>query len=227
MKKLLTAAFLAGGLIVATATGASAHASQVDFSRICTDDGETQTVVTFDNDYQLTATVTYQWGSESASTVNLAAKQAGSSNPTASLPSHAVGTLKYHVKWSDDFRQPNSGDTSLTIGALTDCHATTTTSTSTTTTTLPPTTTTTLPPTTTTTQPPAVTTVEPAATEQAIVTEVLGVQVARPAPAPVGGVQTGGGGTSESSNHLLPLGAALGLVGLVGVVTMQLRRRIS
>ncbi|MCA1845100.1 MAG: hypothetical protein LC792_18280 [Actinobacteria bacterium] len=48
-----------------------------------------------------------------------------------------------------------------------------------------------------------------------------------PARAPVDGVQTGGGGTSQSGNHLLFLGFALGLAGLVGLATMHLRRRVS
>lgn len=54
---------------------------------------------------------------------------------------------------------------------------------------------------------------------------VLGTQLVQ-APAPVGGVATGGGGTSSSSNDLLPLLAGLGCIGLAGFATTRLRRRI-
>ena len=128
MKKILTAALLAGGLILATATAASAHTSHVTHAEECTDEGATKTVVTFDNDYGLTAVVSYHWGSDSGATVPLAAKQANHSNPKVSLPSHDVGTLTYHVKWSDNHRQPTTGDSTLTIGPLTGCHDTTTSS---------------------------------------------------------------------------------------------------
>jgi hypothetical protein len=56
-------------------------------------------------------------------------------------------------------------------------------------------------------------------------TTVLGEQLAQ-APAPVGGVQTGGGGTSQRSNDLLPLMAGLGCAGLAGIAATRLRRRI-
>jgi hypothetical protein len=51
-------------------------------------------------------------------------------------------------------------------------------------------------------------------------TTVLGEQLA----APVGGVQTGGGGTSDSGTPLLPFAAALGFLALAGFVTPRLRR---
>ena len=50
MKKILTAALLAGGLILATATAASAHTSHVTHAEVCTDERATKTVVTVDND---------------------------------------------------------------------------------------------------------------------------------------------------------------------------------
>jgi hypothetical protein len=46
-------------------------------------------------------------------------------------------------------------------------------------------------------------------------------------PAPIGGVQTGAGGTSHRSRQLLPLGAGLGSVALAGFVTRRRRRRIG
>jgi hypothetical protein len=46
-------------------------------------------------------------------------------------------------------------------------------------------------------------------------------------PTPVGGVQTGAGGTSHRGSHLLPLGAGLASVALVGFVTSRRRRRIG
>jgi hypothetical protein len=52
-------------------------------------------------------------------------------------------------------------------------------------------------------------------------TTVLGEQLV--APAPVGGVQTGGGGTSDGGNPLLPFAAALGFLALAGFVTPRLR----
>ena len=64
---------------------------------------------------------------------------------------------------------------------------------------------------------PAVT--APAAAAPA--TTVLGEEVSA---APVGGVQTGGGGTSDRGNPLLPFGVALGFLGLAGLVTPRLRR---
>ena len=51
-------------------------------------------------------------------------------------------------------------------------------------------------------------------------TTVLGEQLA----APVGGVQTGGGGTSDGGNPLLPFAAALGFLALAGFVAPRLRR---
>lgn len=52
---------------------------------------------------------------------------------------------------------------------------------------------------------------------------VLGEQLVQ-APAPVGGVATGGGGMSSNSNEL-PLIAALGGIGLAGIAATWLRRR--
>ncbi len=225
MKKILTAALLAGGLVMATATAASAHSSAVTHVESCPDGADsTKTVVTFNNDYELTATVTYQWGSGSSSTVPLAARASeNSTKPVVSLPIHDVGTLKYHVKWSDNFRQPEEGDSTLKINELPNCpEETTTSSTSSTSTTSTSTTTTTAPAIIT---PPAPV-VQPLVVEQAAVvpTEVLGVTLTAPAPAPVGGVQTGGGGTSQSGNLLLPLGLGLGCIALIGLAAMQLRR---
>ena len=59
---------------------------------------------------------------------------------------------------------------------------------------------------------------KPAVTAPA--TTVLGEQLA----APVGGVQTGGGGTSDGGNPLLPFVAALGFLALAGFVAPRLRR---
>ena len=42
---------------------------------------------------------------------------------------------------------------------------------------------------------------------------------------PVGGVQTGAGGTSHRSNRVLPIGTALGSAALVGSLTARRRRR--
>jgi hypothetical protein len=53
----------------------------------------------------------------------------------------------------------------------------------------------------------------------------LGEQLVQ-APAPVGGVATGGGGTSSSSNDLLPIMAGLGCIGLAAFASTRLRRRI-
>jgi hypothetical protein len=60
----------------------------------------------------------------------------------------------------------------------------------------------------------------PAATTPAAT--VLGEQLA--APAPIGGVHTGGGGTSGGTNPLVPFGAAVAFLGLAGFVTPRLRR---
>jgi len=46
-------------------------------------------------------------------------------------------------------------------------------------------------------------------------------------PTPVGGVQTGSGGTSHRSNRALPIAAALGSIALVGSLTAWRRRRIG
>jgi hypothetical protein len=51
-------------------------------------------------------------------------------------------------------------------------------------------------------------------------TTVLGEQLA----APAGGVQTGGGGTSDGGNQLLPFAAAVGFLALAGFVAPRLRR---
>jgi hypothetical protein len=59
----------------------------------------------------------------------------------------------------------------------------------------------------------------PAATPAPAAT-VLGEQLA----APVGGVHTGGGGTSGGTNPLVPFGAAVAILGLAGLVTPRLRR---
>jgi len=52
-------------------------------------------------------------------------------------------------------------------------------------------------------------------------TTVLGEQLSA---APVGGVQTGGGGTSDRGNPLVPFAGALAFLALVGFVTPRLRR---
>jgi len=44
---------------------------------------------------------------------------------------------------------------------------------------------------------------------------------------PVGGVQTGFGGTSHSKSHVLPIGTALGSIALLGSLTAWRRRRIG
>lgn len=155
-------ATLAAGFLILAAAPASAHASNVSHAESCAADGTTTTVVTFDNDYDLAADVTYRWDVETPGTAHLAAKT-GAANPTVSLPAHAPGAITWHVTWSDNFRQPAQGDSALTILPLTGCHAATTTTTTapaTTTTTAPSTTTTTakaaVGPTTTTTAAPAV-----------------------------------------------------------------------
>ena len=170
--------FLTAGFVAVLAAPAFAHSSRVTHVEHCSADGVTTTVVTFNNDYGLTAVVTYHWGSDAPTTANLAARTT-TVYPTVSLPSHVVGTLKYHVTWSDNYRQPSSGDTSLTIAALPGCvppttsttttstttTSTTTTSTSTTTTTAPPVTTTTALAETTTSTAPAETTTSTAPAE--------------------------------------------------------------
>jgi hypothetical protein len=44
-------------------------------------------------------------------------------------------------------------------------------------------------------------------------------------PTPIGGVQTGAGGTSHSGNRTLPIGTALGSAALVGALTTRRQRR--
>ena len=44
-------------------------------------------------------------------------------------------------------------------------------------------------------------------------------------PTPIGGVQTGAGGTSPISNRMLPIGTALGSLALVSAITARRRRR--
>ncbi len=57
-------------------------------------------------------------------------------------------------------------------------------------------------------------------------TSVLAAALAPAAgPTPIGGVQTGAGGTSPISNRMLPLGAALGSLALVASLTARRRRR--
>lgn len=60
-----------------------------------------------------------------------------------------------------------------------------------------------------------------------LVTSVLGLRLGAPdGPTPVGGVQTGAGGTSpRSTDPLLPLGAGLGFAGLAAAVMIRRRRR--
>ena len=58
------------------------------------------------------------------------------------------------------------------------------------------------------------------ATTAAPATTVLGEHLV----APVGGVQTGGGGTSDGGNPLLPFAAAVGFLALAGFVAPRLRR---
>jgi hypothetical protein len=129
-------------------------------------------------------------------------------------------TLTVRVDFKPGENAPQNVVGSATVELVGECVAVTTTSSSTSTTSTS---------TTTTTLAPITTTVTPAAEEKAVVaTEVKGVQLTAPAaaPAPVGGVQTGGGGTSQSGNDLLPLGVGLGCVGLIGLVAMRLRRPV-
>jgi hypothetical protein len=58
-------------------------------------------------------------------------------------------------------------------------------------------------------------------------TVLAGQVVAAPGPTPIGGVQTGAGGTSQGSNRLLPIGMALGSIALVGSLVAQRRRQHS
>ena len=46
-------------------------------------------------------------------------------------------------------------------------------------------------------------------------------------PTPVGGVQTGGGATSDGDNRTIPIGIAAGCIGLLGLGATRLRRRIG
>jgi hypothetical protein len=59
-----------------------------------------------------------------------------------------------------------------------------------------------------------------------VFTTVLGERLVAPdGPAPVGGVQTGAGGTSQRTNNLLlPLGAGLGFAGLASALMIRRRR---
>ena len=92
------------------------------------------------------------------------------------------------------------------------------------------------PPITPTVTPPVTPSVTPPVTP-AVPTVVLGATLSKPAvtapatavlgeelAAPVGGVQTGGGGTSDHGNPLVPFAAAVGFFGLAGYVTPRLRR---
>jgi hypothetical protein len=58
-------------------------------------------------------------------------------------------------------------------------------------------------------------------------TVLAGQVVAAPGPTPIGGVQTGAGGTSQGSGRLLPIGMALGSIALVGSLVAQRRRQQS
>jgi hypothetical protein len=58
-------------------------------------------------------------------------------------------------------------------------------------------------------------------------TVLAGQAVPSNGPTPVGGVQTGAGGTSQGSNRLLPIGMALGSIALVGSLVAQRRRQHS
>jgi hypothetical protein len=58
-------------------------------------------------------------------------------------------------------------------------------------------------------------------------TVLAGQVVAAPGPTPIGGVQTGAGGTSEGSGRLLPIGMALGSLALVGSLAALRRRQLS
>ena len=64
------------------------------------------------------------------------------------------------------------------------------------------------------------------ATTHADVAQVLPNNANPNGPTPIGGVQTGAGGTSTDSN-MLPIGIAAGCVGLLGLMTSRLRRRIG
>jgi hypothetical protein len=58
-------------------------------------------------------------------------------------------------------------------------------------------------------------------------TVLAGQVVAAPGPTPIGGVQTGAGGTSGGSGRLLPIGMALGSIALVASLVAQRRRQHS
>ena len=59
-------------------------------------------------------------------------------------------------------------------------------------------------------------------------TVLAGQVVAAPGPTPIGGVQTGAGGTSsQGSGRLLPIGMALGSIALVASLVAQRRRQLS
>lgn len=203
-------------IVAVFATAASAHTSNVAHKETCNDDGATMTVVTFDNDYNLPAVVTYHWGSDAASTAPIGPKS-GSENGTASLPKHAVGTLSYHVTWSDDYRQPpDHGESTLTVAPLPDCHETATTVPSTTTTTAPATTTTTRAATTTTTLAATTTTTAPAAiaavtTTSGPATTVLGETLTQPAATPAATLPR----TGSSTGTIVTLAAIILALGVM------------
>lgn len=165
MKKFVITLAATAAVVVGLASPAFAHASAVTHVESCLIDQTTSTVVTFDNDYNLTAKVYYEWNGEATTAdpfVSIAADN-GPGTTHVSLPAHVIvganDEINYLVVWTDNFKQPSSGDSELTINAKENCPAPPTT-----TTTMPPTTTTTVPPTTTTTAPPVTTTTAPPVT---------------------------------------------------------------
>jgi LPXTG-motif cell wall-anchored protein len=151
------------------AGAASAHTASVSVQRECAP-SSTRATVTFTNDFDLDAVVTY---SASKASVSMPANGSASTSFTLTDPT----TVTYSVTWSDGVQQ---GSRSISVAPLTDCVITTTT---------PPTT----PPTTTppseapTTAPPdtAATSIPPETTEVATTTAptVLGVEL-QPQAAP-------------------------------------------
>jgi hypothetical protein len=237
MKKFLAVALLAGGLIVTSATAASAHHPIVSGETVCADDGQQTITWTVTNSESATGTnrsmeldqVTIDRGVVGFTVGQLFAPTPATSSSqeaTSTYDGDETGdvTLTVRADFKPGENAPQNVLGSATVELVGECVAVTTTSSSTSSTSTSTSTSTT----TTTLGELKQTTVEPAVTEQAVVkAEVKGVTLTAPDATPVGGVQTGGGGTSQSTNHLLPLGVALALAGLAGLVTMQLRRRVG
>lgn len=211
MKKVLTAALLAAGLIVTTATAASAHHPIVSGKTVCAENGKQTITWTVRNSESVTGTnrtmeidqvsidrgkVSFTVGQDFAPTPTAGSTQSSTSTYDGDETGNV--TLKVRVDFSGQ-NGPKDIKGEATVKLVGKCVAVTTSSSSTSSTSTSTSTSTssssTSTSTTSTTQPGITATVQPAVAEKAAVapTQVLGVQLT--APAPVGGVQTGGGGT--------------------------------